>query len=113
MNAIDVIAAVAMMNMCVAGSCCMGRSFTPKGVHDNPSIEYCGVPHSRSNRIAMRPASLDRGISELDVESGVFEVEVAQHPHHDVVADSAVVSELHDRTALRFEQLASQALVVL
>jgi hypothetical protein len=39
MNAIDVIAAVAIMNMCVAGSCCIGRSFTPLGVHGNPSIE--------------------------------------------------------------------------
>jgi hypothetical protein len=46
MNAIEVIAAVAMMNMCVAGSGRMGRSLTPLGVHDNPSIEYCGVPHS-------------------------------------------------------------------
>jgi hypothetical protein len=115
MNAIDVIAAVAMMNRCVAGSCRMGRSVTPLGVHGNPSIEYCGVPHSRANRMAPRPQSLVRGTSQtlLHIETRVLEVEVAEHRHHHVVADHAVAPELDDRATFRVEQLAPQALIAL
>jgi hypothetical protein len=61
MNAIEVIAAVAMMNACVAGSGRMGRSLTPLGVHDNPSIEYCGVPHS--GRLPSKPLDQAVGIT--------------------------------------------------
>jgi hypothetical protein len=51
--------------------------------------------------------------SVSDVESLIFEVEVARDTKPDVVADPAAATKLRERLTLGFEQLPAQALVVL
>src|SRR4051812_11439391 len=49
----------------------------------------------------------------VEVQALVLEVEVALDPVHDVVVDPALVPQADHRAALRLQQLAAQALVVL
>ena len=92
----------------LGGSTCRSSVTRPGRDHDgNRDTSFSSAALLTAHGLAKgRPGS-----RALDLEPGVFQVEVALDAVHDLVADLALVAEPHDLAPLRLQQLADQSLV--